>query len=835
DQALALGDAPHLPHVRRDSHGHRCTAIAAGSIEQSASLRGVAPGADIIYVNLGSSGTKAMSRLVHVAEGLEYIFRRAGDRPCSVSLSIGDGGGPHDGTSPLDRFVDTLLTVPGRSVSISTGNDDHGPTWSRGSIAPGERAAVEIRVPERGIGEAIEIWYTGSPLDLEIVPPHPTDKPIVVTSGLYVNVIDIAPEPATATSTGRSGAHLVVASRRHPVNKRRFMRIEMLPLRRGGKLDDGTWTLRLTNRGRARVDWRGWMDGGTESGVRCVGARREEGTLSGLASGRRALTVGGYSLSFGGQPLRGNSLGPTADGREKPELLALGENVRSPTALVKNRVSTASGSSMATPQVAGAAALLFSAIQGSLSQVDVRFVLRALADRSGLPPGDPRSGWGRLRVGPLAGGLSPSAIYLRKNATPQGKVPCATPSPWTSPDIRVVRIGDRTAVHVTVIDAIGAPVARARVHLASLPLSAFVPRSEWARHEIGSGREVELSPNNEGDLQGTASFEIDASGSPPGEQSWAAWVDVPTSAAPEQDFELRHDPRFAVRSVVTRPTQPEITVDIELHGRSIRRSSGPVETSLAYVDRRQLPPDAEVSIEWNTTQGQALSRAIPATPGAVVVEGLAPRAGEVHKARLRVRSSCPDLAGCVDVGQAFDGAVVGGARLVVGDGPSAGDNLLDLPHDIFDFHGIEAQSQDLVPQAPTKPVASARHEGRGAIIMNETLNAEAEREDAGEQFQMERGIFDVLQGGTKVGELFVIGTIGDDNKIEYWYLFNQGAGSPVAYIRPGRDHSPQGIEYVYRGDSNDNFKDEAARNHSTTLTNQGIPHVRIKAACTRQG
>jgi hypothetical protein len=107
------------------------------------------------------------------------------------------------------------------------------------------------------------------------------------------------------------------------------------------------------------------------------------------ANGDSVLAVGAVD---GSGALAGfSSLGPTADGRIKPDLVALG--VSTPVTLPggTSAYGTNSGTSFSAPLVAGLAACLLGA-RPDWRPVDVIAALKATASRAGAP--DNRYGWG---------------------------------------------------------------------------------------------------------------------------------------------------------------------------------------------------------------------------------------------------------------------------------------------------------------------------------------------------------------------------------------------------------------------------------------------------------
>jgi len=105
------------------------------------------------------------------------------------------------------------------------------------------------------------------------------------------------------------------------------------------------------------------------------------------------ITVGavdgnGHIASF-------SSHGPTADGRTKPEVVAQGVKVYAGGSGAPQRYNYAAGTSLATPLVAGSAALLFQA-HPDWRPADVRAALMATASQAGAPDND--YGWGIIDV-----------------------------------------------------------------------------------------------------------------------------------------------------------------------------------------------------------------------------------------------------------------------------------------------------------------------------------------------------------------------------------------------------------------------------------------------------
>ena len=101
------------------------------------------------------------------------------------------------------------------------------------------------------------------------------------------------------------------------------------------------------------------------------------------------LAVG--SVDANGRLSRFSSVGPTWDGRIKPDLVAMGTAAWQAKARTRNRYTVANGTSFSTPLIAGCAALVLSA-HPDWSPEAVWDALAMSADRAARP--DPHYGWG---------------------------------------------------------------------------------------------------------------------------------------------------------------------------------------------------------------------------------------------------------------------------------------------------------------------------------------------------------------------------------------------------------------------------------------------------------
>lgn len=119
------------------------------------------------------------------------------------------------------------------------------------------------------------------------------------------------------------------------------------------------------------------------------GSNPTRNTLGAPADGDSVISIGAVTSS--GLRSSFSSVGPTVDGRIKPDVMAMGSSVRVASTTSNTGYSTASGTSFSCPLAAGVAALILSA-NPNLTPMQVRDALRNTASQNSNP--DRFYGWG---------------------------------------------------------------------------------------------------------------------------------------------------------------------------------------------------------------------------------------------------------------------------------------------------------------------------------------------------------------------------------------------------------------------------------------------------------
>lgn len=135
-------------------------------------------------------------------------------------------------------------------------------------------------------------------------------------------------------------------------------------------------------------------------------------TLEAPADGYNVITVGAVKPTR--ERASYSSIGPTSDGRIKPDVMAMGSNNYTAKSGPGNTgyLNNVSGTSLSCPMVAGVCALILSA-NPELSPVQVRDIVRSTADRNSSP--DNLNGWGIVN--------SLAAVQLALSTNPNSNIP----------------------------------------------------------------------------------------------------------------------------------------------------------------------------------------------------------------------------------------------------------------------------------------------------------------------------------------------------------------------------------------------------------------------------
>ena len=129
---LAAGTCPHAGGT---AHGTHVAGIAAGR-DAGSGFGGVAPGADLAFVQLGTSPLSTdpwVSGTTAICDGAAWIFELAASRgqAAVINMSLGMHQGPHDGTSLASQCLDNI-SGSGKLLVAAACNEGEGSVHGSG-------------------------------------------------------------------------------------------------------------------------------------------------------------------------------------------------------------------------------------------------------------------------------------------------------------------------------------------------------------------------------------------------------------------------------------------------------------------------------------------------------------------------------------------------------------------------------------------------------------------------------------------------------------------------------------------------------------------------------
>lgn len=440
--AEATGHPPamNIPTVDTSGHGTHVAGIAAGNGRATSGRLaagryvGVAPEAALCVVKGTRDGASFSDK--DILTGIRFCVERAeaAQQPIVVNLSLGSGGGPHDGSSALELAIDELMTdKPGRALVVASGNSGEDDLHASGGLLNGTDE-IPIKVGS-GTGDsgggssvALEVFFnTAAPqtsdgigrIDLELYSPAGKvlrSAPGESNQGTFPNegvgIIDNSDD----TMMGLRGAVILInATSPTETVKSGEWRLRI----KGQTLRYDVWMVEAT--ADLEVSLRRHLD--PDGYIEIPAAARTAISVGAMRSRDSWVRVDGKMVTLARELLRVapfSSGGPTGDGRFAPDILAPGEFIISALSSKAPPSSPSSdfavpgdpslliaddglhgvlrGTSQATPHVAGAIALLFE-LAPNLTGTQLRELLRTTADTDPLAPSyGPRRGFGTLSL-----------------------------------------------------------------------------------------------------------------------------------------------------------------------------------------------------------------------------------------------------------------------------------------------------------------------------------------------------------------------------------------------------------------------------------------------------
>jgi minor extracellular serine protease Vpr len=428
-----LGSTPPgvVKEVDSDGHGTHVAGIAAGNGSSSASgYIGVAPDADIVFV-------KTTFQDVDIINGITYIKQKAvsAGEPFVINLSLGSQDGAHDGTSADEEAIDAVLADTGCAIVVAAGNEGTDQIHADSTVLQGGSASYKFTIPAYTPSKIsqndyvyFDIWY-GAEDKLTVAVTSPNGSVATAISGELVS---------TQTPAGDGQVEIDNASQGlSALNGAKECLIVIFDAVANKPPRAGTWQIKISGASVAKEGgaYDIWLSDASMSGADGSSPEFTSGysfrkLVGSPGTSKKAITVGSYETKFTWPSIELNnshqnkiftytegdrvgnystfsSMGPTRDGRQKPEICAPGQAIVS--VLSKDSSPDSSdidpdgkhvvmqGTSMAAPHVAGVAALM---LQGKpfLTSDQLKNVITSSARRDAFTgsAASPQWGYGKI-------------------------------------------------------------------------------------------------------------------------------------------------------------------------------------------------------------------------------------------------------------------------------------------------------------------------------------------------------------------------------------------------------------------------------------------------------
>lgn len=432
---LAAYELEPQAQMDESSHGTHVASIAAGN-------HGVCSNAMIAGVNLSlpredyerRRSFYDSTRIVHAVDYLINLADELSDQlseakgeevevPLVINISLGTNGHAHDGSSPLSRWIDSSLSVPGIALCVAAGNAGQEVAEFEGDIGfVMGRIHTSGKIPARGLNNDIEwlvvgngvadiseneleIWYSSQDrFEISVRPP----------GGDWIG--PVKPREFIENQQMDDKSFISIYNEMyHSANGSNYISVYLSPFFGDEGIvgvTAGVWTVRLHGLEVRDGNYHGWIERDDPRKLGRIGEKEawrfpsffsmnsmvDNSSVSTLACGYRIISVA--NLDEANEMINvSSSQGPTRDGRSKPDVAAPGTDI-----VAANGFAEAdrpwvkmTGTSMASPYVAGIVGLML-ALEPKLTAAQIEGIIQC----SSQPlPGDDftwldSAGFGRI-------------------------------------------------------------------------------------------------------------------------------------------------------------------------------------------------------------------------------------------------------------------------------------------------------------------------------------------------------------------------------------------------------------------------------------------------------
>lgn len=377
-----------VPSRDEASHGTHVAGIACAGGDIDKRYYGVAPKSLISMVKMAPSGKLNFSQSTQLMKGIKYLIDRARTigKPLAVNLSYSSSSGAHDGSSILERYIETCALLERVTIVASSGNEGDAAHHIAGELKENQNFLFNMAQDETGL--MLEIYKDIlDNLMVEIKNPK----------GESTGVIRL--KEGTNESNLMEDSIFIYVSGARPLGTSSEVIISLFP--RDSFLMEGVWSFTIysdrTRGGRFDI----WMPVSEGLNPKTKFLNPEPLNTLGLpATVSNVISVGSYNTQSGSVSTFSGRGGKTYS-YIKPDILAPGENIES--SISGGDFDVKSGTSMSAPFATGSSALLmeWGIVKGKDSflygnRLKYFLIKGAIRDRLNLIYPDDAYGYGKL-------------------------------------------------------------------------------------------------------------------------------------------------------------------------------------------------------------------------------------------------------------------------------------------------------------------------------------------------------------------------------------------------------------------------------------------------------
>ncbi|MDU7964222.1 MAG: S8 family peptidase [Clostridium perfringens] len=334
-----------VPETDLSGHGTHVAGIACAGGNINFDNYGVAYKSSIAMVKITGENSLRAALSTQLMRGLKFLMDKSNEinKPLVVNISLSTNDGSHNGSSLLEKYIQTFTQLQKAVIVVAAGNEGNSAHHVGGKMKKEEDLDLNIGDGEKGI---ILDFYKPVLVNVSVEVISPT--------GISTGPIELS-ESYKERFVGREKI-VVYSSGPKPFDIQGQTTISILPL--GDTITSGGWRIIV----RKLNNYEGYFDiwlpiaEGLNERTRFL-QPDVYNTLGIPATVEGVISVGSYNFlnnnlsAFSGRGV------VRPEWLIKPDLVAPGENILS--TVEEQGFDTKSGTSMAAPQVAGICALLF--------------------------------------------------------------------------------------------------------------------------------------------------------------------------------------------------------------------------------------------------------------------------------------------------------------------------------------------------------------------------------------------------------------------------------------------------------------------------------------------